>query len=74
MAGRFQPFLSSDGVAAIVDYAHTPDALVNVLDTIREIVGTDGEIITVVGAGGNRDHGKRPMMARRLPAAAISLS
>lgn len=64
VAGRFQPFLSPDGVAAIVDYAHTPDALINVLDTIREIVGADGEIITVVGAGGNRDHGKRPMMAQ----------
>ncbi|MDE6772990.1 MAG: UDP-N-acetylmuramoyl-L-alanyl-D-glutamate--2,6-diaminopimelate ligase, partial [Muribaculaceae bacterium] len=64
VAGRFQPFMSADGVAAIVDYAHTPDALVNVLDTIREIVGADGEIITVVGAGGNRDHGKRPMMAQ----------
>lgn len=64
VAGRFQPFLSKDGVAAIVDYAHTPDALVNVLDTIREIVGADGEIITVVGAGGNRDHGKRPIMAQ----------
>ncbi|MDE5874533.1 MAG: UDP-N-acetylmuramoyl-L-alanyl-D-glutamate--2,6-diaminopimelate ligase [Muribaculaceae bacterium] len=64
VAGRFQPFISADGVAAIVDYAHTPDALVNVLDTIREIVGPDGEIITVVGAGGNRDHGKRPMMAQ----------
>lgn len=64
VAGRFQPFLSKDGVAAIVDYAHTPDALINVLDTIREIVGSEGEIITVVGAGGNRDHGKRPMMAQ----------
>ncbi len=64
VAGRFQPFISRDGVAAIVDYAHTPDALVNVLDTIREIVGADGEIITVVGAGGNRDLGKRPMMAQ----------
>ncbi len=64
VAGRFQPFLSPDGVAAIVDYAHTPDALVNVLDTIREIVGPEGEIITVVGAGGNRDHGKRPIMAQ----------
>ena len=64
VAGRFQPFMSADGVAAIVDYAHTPDALVNVLDTIREIVGIEGEIITVVGAGGNRDHGKRPMMAQ----------
>ena len=64
VAGRFQPFMSADGVAAIVDYAHTPDALVNVLDTIRGIVGPEGEIITVVGAGGNRDHGKRPMMAQ----------
>ncbi len=64
VAGRFQPFLSKTGVAAIVDYAHTPDALVNVLDTIREIVGQDGEVITVVGAGGDRDHGKRPMMAQ----------
>ena len=51
-------------MTAIVDYAHTPDALVNVLDTIREVVGNDGEITTVVGAGGNRDHGKRPIMAR----------
>ena len=63
VAGRFQTFRSERGVTAIVDYAHTPDALVNVLDTIREIVGSDGGIITVVGAGGNRDHGKRPMMA-----------
>ena len=51
-------------VTAIVDYAHTPDALVNVLDTIRDVVGVNGRITTVVGAGGNRDHGKRPMMAR----------
>ena len=64
VAGRFQTFRSPKGVTAIVDYAHTPDALVNVLDTIREIVGPDGEITTVVGAGGNRDHGKRPIMAR----------
>ena len=64
VAGRFQPFLSKEGVAAIVDYAHTPDALVNVLDTIREIVGPEGEVITVVGAGGNRDQGKRPIMAQ----------
>lgn len=63
VAGRFQTFRSEKGVTAIVDYAHTPDALVNVLDTIREIVGSEGGIITVVGAGGNRDHGKRPMMA-----------
>lgn len=64
VAGRFQPFLSLKGVAAIVDYAHTPDALVNVLDTIRDIVGSDGNVITVVGAGGNRDSGKRPIMAQ----------
>lgn len=65
VAGRFQTFRSADGqVTAIVDYAHTPDALVNVLDTIRDIVGPDGIVTTVVGAGGNRDHGKRPMMAR----------
>lgn len=63
VAGRFQTFRSTDGVTAIVDYAHTPDALVNVLDTIREVVGNDGQITTVVGAGGDRDHGKRPMMA-----------
>lgn len=63
VAGRFQTFRSADGVTAIVDYAHTPDALVNVLDTIREVVGVNGRITTVVGAGGNRDHGKRPMMA-----------
>ena len=64
VAGRFQPFLSKTGVAAIVDYAHTPDALVNVLDTIRDIVGANGNVITVVGAGGNRDTGKRPIMAQ----------
>ncbi|MCH5227653.1 MAG: UDP-N-acetylmuramoyl-L-alanyl-D-glutamate--2,6-diaminopimelate ligase [Muribaculaceae bacterium] len=64
VAGRFQPFMSPQGVAAIVDYAHTPDALINVLDTIRDIVGADGRVITVVGAGGNRDAGKRPLMAQ----------
>ena len=64
VAGRFQTIRSREGKVAIVDYAHTPDALVNVLDTIRDIVGTSGRILTVVGAGGNRDHGKRPMMAR----------
>lgn len=63
VSGRFQTLQSPDGVTAIVDYAHTPDALVNVLDTIREIIGVSAEITTVVGAGGNRDHGKRPMMA-----------
>ena len=63
VAGRFQTFISPAGVTAIVDYAHTPDALVNVLETIRDIVGQKGEITTVVGAGGNRDAGKRPQMA-----------
>ena len=62
VAGRFQTMQSPSGFTAIVDYAHTPDALVNVLDTIRDIVGAESEIITVVG--GDRDHGKRPMMAR----------
>lgn len=61
--GRFQTIRGGDNVTAIVDYAHTPDALVNVLDTIRDIVGKDGLVTTVVGAGGDRDHGKRPMMA-----------
>ncbi|MBD5212408.1 MAG: UDP-N-acetylmuramoyl-L-alanyl-D-glutamate--2,6-diaminopimelate ligase [Bacteroidales bacterium] len=64
VAGRFQTIQGPDGATAIVDYAHTPDALVNVLDTIRDIVGPAGHIITVVGAGGDRDHGKRPLMAQ----------
>ena len=64
VAGRFQTLRSPRGYTAIVDYAHTPDALVNVLDTIREVVGTSGHIITVCGCGGDRDAGKRPIMAR----------
>lgn len=64
VAGRFQAFYSPKGYAAIVDYAHTPDAVINVLNTIREVIGTNGKIITVVGAGGNRDKGKRPIMAK----------
>ncbi|MDE7386962.1 MAG: UDP-N-acetylmuramoyl-L-alanyl-D-glutamate--2,6-diaminopimelate ligase [Muribaculaceae bacterium] len=64
VAGRFQTFKSvKRGYTAIVDYAHTPDAVVNVLQAIREVTGDKGEIITVVGAGGNRDKGKRPIMA-----------
>ena len=62
VAGRFQTFRGA-GVTAIVDYAHTPDALVNVLDTIRETAGADAEITTVCGCGGDRDRGKRPIMA-----------
>lgn len=64
VAGRFQTVRSPAGFTAIVDYAHTPDALVNVLNTIQEIVQGKGNIITVVGAGGNRDKGKRPIMAK----------
>ena len=63
VAGRFQTFRSADGVTAIVDYAHTPDALVNVLDTINEIRRPAQRVITVCGAGGDRDRGKRPIMA-----------
>jgi UDP-N-acetylmuramoyl-L-alanyl-D-glutamate--2,6-diaminopimelate ligase len=64
VAGRFQTLQSPRGYTAIVDYAHTPDALVNVLDSIREVVGSKCNIITVVGCGGNRDKGKRPIMAK----------
>lgn len=64
VAGRFQTLTSPRGYTAIVDYAHTPDALVNVLNSIKEVIGNKGQIITVVGAGGNRDKGKRPIMAR----------
>lgn len=63
VAGRFQTFHSDNGITAIVDYAHTPDALVNVLDAIRDITGTRCSVITVCGCGGNRDKGKRPQMA-----------
>ena len=64
VAGRFQAFHSPKGYTAIVDYAHTPDAVVNVLNAIRDVIGNNGSIITVVGAGGNRDKGKRPIMAK----------
>ena len=64
VAGRFQTFRSANGITAVVDYAHTPDAVVNVLTAIREVVGNGKNIITVVGAGGNRDKGKRPIMAK----------
>lgn len=61
--GRFEALRSPEGYTAIVDYAHTPDALINVLDTIHEVLQGKGKVITVVGAGGNRDKGKRPIMA-----------
>lgn len=63
VSGRFETLRSADGISAIVDYAHTPDALKNVLGTINEVLRGQGNVITVVGAGGNRDKGKRPMMA-----------
>ena len=63
VAGRFQTFRSPEGVTAVVDYAHTPDAVVNIVSAVREVVGNGNRIITVVGAGGNRDKGKRPIMA-----------
>ncbi len=63
--GRFETLYSPGGIAAIVDYAHTPDALINVLDTINNIMqDKTGKVISVVGAGGNRDKLKRPKMAR----------
>lgn len=63
VAGRFQTVYSPQGVVAVIDYAHTPDALTNVLTTLRDVIN-NGRIITVVGAGGNRDKGKRPIMAQ----------
>lgn len=62
--GRFETLHSVDGKTAIVDYAHTPDALKNVLHTIREILNGEGRIITVFGAGGDRDRSKRPEMGK----------
>lgn len=65
VAGRLEPIRSAEGVTALVDYAHTPDALENVLNAIHEVMeGKSGKIITVCGAGGNRDKGKRPLMAQ----------
>lgn len=62
--GRFETIRSPKGWTAIVDYAHTPDAVDNVIQTIREIKCEGAKLITVVGCGGNRDKGKRPMMAQ----------
>ena len=68
--GRFETIHSPKGWTAIIDYAHTPDAVDNVIQTIREILGSgkrkeeSGKLITVIGCGGNRDKGKRPMMAQ----------
>lgn len=64
VSGRFEAVRSPRGYTAIVDYAHTPDALVNVLNAIHGVLEGKGKIITVAGAGGNRDKGKRPLMAK----------
>ena len=64
VSGRLDPVHSPEGYTAIVDYAHTPDALENVLNAIHEVLNGKGEVITVCGAGGNRDKGKRPLMAQ----------
>ncbi len=62
--GRFEQFISKDKITAIIDYAHTPDALENVLQTIQDLRSGKEQIITVVGCGGNRDATKRPIMAQ----------
>ena len=67
VSGRLEPIHSAKGITALVDYAHTPDALENVLKAIHEVIDTNiakAQIITVCGAGGNRDKGKRPIMAQ----------
>jgi UDP-N-acetylmuramoyl-L-alanyl-D-glutamate--2,6-diaminopimelate ligase len=64
VSGRLEPLHSPEGFTAVVDYAHTPDALENVLSTLNEVINGKGHIITVCGAGGNRDKGKRPLMAQ----------
>lgn len=64
VSGRFETIRSPQDFTAIVDYAHTPDALTNVLEAIHEVLEGNGRVITVVGCGGNRDKTKRPIMAR----------
>jgi len=64
VSGRFEHMKSPKEINVVVDYAHTPDALQNVIDTINEIRNPDKKLITVVGAGGNRDKTKRPVMAK----------
>ena len=63
VSGRFEYVISEDGITAIIDYAHTPDALKNVLETINDIITGNEKVITVVGCGGDRDQTKRPKMA-----------
>lgn len=64
VSGRLEPIRSPEGYTAVVDYAHTPDALENVLNAIHEVLNGKGQVVTVCGAGGNRDKGKRPLMAQ----------
>ncbi|WP_026730576.1 UDP-N-acetylmuramoyl-L-alanyl-D-glutamate--2,6-diaminopimelate ligase [Flavobacterium denitrificans] len=64
VSGRFQYIVSNEKITAVVDYAHTPDALENVLKTINDIRTKNEQLITVVGCGGNRDKTKRPVMAK----------
>ena len=64
VSGRLEPIRSPEGYTAVVDYAHTPDALENVLNAIHEVLNGKGQVITVCGAGGTRDKGKRPLMAQ----------
>lgn len=64
VSGRFETIRFRKGFTAVVDYAHTPDAIANVLTAIRDVMNGNGKLITVAGAGGNRDKGKRPMMAK----------
>ena len=64
VSGRLEPIYSPEGFTCIVDYAHTPDALENVLLAIHDVLNGKGKVITVCGAGGNRDKGKRPLMAQ----------
>lgn len=66
VSGRFESLRSPSGYTAIVDYAHTPDALTNVLNAIHGVLEGKGKVITVFGAGGNRDKGKRPLMAKEV--------
>ena len=63
VSGRFEYLISDTGVIAIVDYAHTPDALKNVIETINDIKANNEKLITVIGCGGDRDKTKRPKMA-----------
>lgn len=64
VSGRLEPIRSSEGVTAVVDYAHTPDAIVNVIQALRDVMNGKGQLITICGCGGNRDAGKRPIMAQ----------